>query len=364
MKVAITGGHISPALAVIEALGRDVDIVFLGRKHAFEGDQSISFEYQEITKQNIPFFDLKTGRLQRTLTKKGLTSLLKIPKGFFSARVILQNEKPDVIVSFGGYLGLPVVYAGKTLGIPSVIHEQTLDAGISNKLCSKIAAKVCISWEQSRQYFPKGKTILTGNPLRREILSTLDQTPKHLIPPMIYVTGGSAGSHQVNQIIKKNVEKLLGHYQIVHQTGDAREYEDFDELSRLRDSLPSDFKKRYTILKFVTGKNAASYISSSDLVIGRSGINTISELLYLQKKSLLIPLTHGQIGEQMTNAKFLRRLGLSEIYSDDMDFVETVDRMMKSKNYTLKTPYNTALFRDAACKIVEVIYDASKKTKA
>lgn len=363
MKILISGGHLSPSLAVIEALPDTDEIVFVGRKYTFESDKGLSLEFREISKRKIPFYDLKTGKFHRSFSHKGFLSLLRLPKGFYSAVSIIRKEKPDVVVSFGGYIGLPLVYAATMFGIPTVIHEQTLEAGFSNKLSSRVATNICISWQQSARFFPPQKTILTGNPLRKEILHILHTKQKERSLPMIYVTGGSSGSHEVNLIIKQHLEELLESYNIVHQTGDAKEFNDVDELTKLVSSFPSQKRERYTFYKFTTAKEAALLMAQADLVIGRSGINTISELLYLQKKSLLIPLRHGQIGEQMTNAKFLKNLGLSEIFEYSNDFVSQIHMMIRSEEYKLKKPFDNNLFIQSALKIVQVIHETSQTTK-
>ena len=161
MRIVIVGGHLSPALAVIEKLKAE-EVFYIGRKHAFEGDKAISAEYQEVEKLNIPFFTLNTGRLQRKFSKHTMPSLIKIPFGFVRSFAILKKIRPDVVLGFGSYMFLPVALASKLLNIPVIVHEQTLEAGVTNKLVAKFAKKVCISWESSKDYFPKEK-INTNN---------------------------------------------------------------------------------------------------------------------------------------------------------------------------------------------------------
>ena len=191
MKIVIVGGHLSPALAVIEKL-KGEDVSYIGRKHVFEGDKALSLEYQEIEKLRLPFYVLLTGRLQRRFTKHTIPSLAKIPFGFFQSLAILRKIKPDVVLGFGSYLFLPVAAASKLLGIPVVMHEQTLEAGFSNKLISKFAKKVCISWKSSDSFFPKDKVILTGNPLREDIINIKKIKKTENKIPLIYITGGGS----------------------------------------------------------------------------------------------------------------------------------------------------------------------------
>src|SRR5690606_18186799 len=169
------------------------DILYIGRKYALEGDKAVSLEYQTITSMNISFQEIKTGRLQRSFTKYTFPSLAKIPVGFAQAIYILNNFKPDVVVGFGGYVSVPVIMAADFLKIPTIIHEQTLEAGAANKFLGKIVDKVCISFEQSAKYFPKDKIVLTGNPIRKSISKP---SKKYTLPsgfPILYITGGKIG---------------------------------------------------------------------------------------------------------------------------------------------------------------------------
>jgi UDP-N-acetylglucosamine--N-acetylmuramyl-(pentapeptide) pyrophosphoryl-undecaprenol N-acetylglucosamine transferase len=145
MKVAITGGHVTPALAVIEELQKDRKnkILYFGRKYSFEGDNTLANDYQIVAKINrITYVNLATGRLQRKLTRHTISSLFKIPRGFFQAMSELRRNRPDVILSFGGYLAVPVVLAGWLLKIPVITHEQTVVVGLSNRIISFFAKKI------------------------------------------------------------------------------------------------------------------------------------------------------------------------------------------------------------------------------
>jgi len=355
MKIVIVGGHLSPALAVIEKL-KPEEVFYIGRKHAFEGDKALSLEFQEIEKLNIPFFALNTGRLQRKFTKHTLLSLGKIPLGFAQSIAILKKINPDVVLGFGSYLFLPVAMAAKLLNIPVVVHEQTLEAGYANKIVSKIAKKVCISWKSSESFFPKEKVILTGNPLRQEIINIRQVKSSENKIPLIYVTGGGAGAHAINLLVEKSLDKLLEKFSIIHQTGWSEIYRDFERLERQKN-------KRYECKKFLNVKEAALAISNADLVVGRSGINTVTELIYLKKPAFLIPISVGQNNEQLKNAKYIQNLGLGEykeqyLLTPEL-FVSTIESMLvKIKSYKLREELS---FEDAAGKIVEVLRNVSKK---
>ena len=334
MKIVLIGGHLSPVLSVLQALPKTTEILFLGRKYGLEGDNALSLEYETINALNIPFVDLNTARLQRKLTKHTIPSLLKLPFGIVKSFLTLIKFKPNVVVGFGGYISIPVVFCAYLLRIPIVIHEQTLEAGFANRFLAKFATRICISWQASQKYFPKDKTVLTGNPIRK--FSTFSprgeagnflasrrsgqlSTEKDKLP-MIYITGGSSGSHFINTLVEGCLEELLRSYNIIHQTGDAQEFHDFDRLAKIRESLSLELRERYEIKKFIDPRLVGSVFGMADLVVGRSGINTITELIYFEKPSLLIPLPFSQNNEQLKNAKFLKSLGLAEVfYQDTLD---------------------------------------------
>lgn len=361
MKIAITGGHISPALAVIDALGKKEDIIFLGRKNVFENDSALSYEYQEIVRRKIKFHEIKSGRLQRSLTLATLPSLSRVPKGLHAAYAVLKKEKPDILLSFGGYIGLAGSLSARMLGIPVVIHEQTLNVGLANKLSAKFAQKICISWPSSGKYFPKEKIVLTGNPLRQEFINVLKKPPKKTLKPLIYVTGGSAGSHEINLIIERKLDEVLRDFTIVHQTGDATEFGDYARLTERKNKLPTELSSRYTLTKFTTATEAANYMHDAKIVISRSGINSVTEFIFLRKMACLVPLMHGQKGEQLANAHFLQEKGLGKIYKKGQDLVEVLHDLLVKKA-TSENNVDAKLIENAAKNIVSVIYEVAEKS--
>lgn len=367
MRIVIVGGHIGPALAVIENLPKDTDIFFIGRRHTFEGDTADSFEYQQVRKLGIPFHSLRAGRLQRRISRHVFSPLLQSPSGVFGAYRLLSQFKPDVVLSFGGYLSVPVAFAARLLSIPVVIHEQTLHAGLANKIIAKFAVKICISWEKSSPFFPKTKTVLTGIPLRSAILKKeKNNKPDTPSLPLLYVTGGSSGSHAINELVCQNLPGLLSVARIVHQTGNAYAGKDYEQLLEVKASLPQLLKDRYEVVHFLSDSETASVLRKADLVISRSGINTVSELLYLEKPSLCIPLPYGQIGEQEENALFLVSTGLSEILRQQdatpKVFIDTVVTMLaKRHTYQLRIDRSRLNFEGAAARINSVLSDVVNK---
>lgn len=364
MKILITGGHLSPALSVIEALPKNTDVLLVGRKYTFEGDTQPSFELQTAKARGIPFTPITTGRLQRPFTKHSIPSLLKLPLGFTQSLAIVHSYKPNVILCFGGYVSLPVAFAGKVFGVPIVLHEQTLGAGLANKIIGKFAQKICISWESSRRFFPADKVVLTGNPIKKftvhSLPFTVDKKEKKL--PLLYITGGSAGSHTINMVVEGCLGKLLEKYTIIHQTGDNFDFADFDRLQNTRNMLSEKQKARYMLTKFVNAHDVGAILQASDIVVGRSGMNTITELLYFGKTTLFIPLNN----EQMTNAKFFVSQGLGTIVSQDAltpeKLVATIENMIAEKKQYDMHAHNAKklILKNAALNILAVIYSVAR----
>ncbi len=364
MRIVIVGGHLTPALSVIEEIGSRAEILYIGRKHAFEGDSAVSLEYGAITKKGIEFTEIKTGRLQRSLTARTLPSLSKIPIGFVQSIVVLRKFKPDVVLGFGGYVSFPVIIAAWLLKIPIVIHEQTLEAGATNRIVAKFANKICISFDSSFKYFPKEKTVFTGNPIRNTILHPVKKINLPEDFPIIYITGGSLGSHFINHLVSESLTMLLDKYVLVHQTGDSKEFKDFNKLSILREGLNNSKRGRYILSKFFSPEEVGSVIKQASLIVARSGANTISELIVLQKPSYVIPLPISAKNEQLKNALFLKKLGLGEIgdqksLTPEIFLQDIIQMMQNLSTYKIKSG-KPHFPKDAAKKIVEQIYAASK----
>lgn len=364
MRLVLVGGHLAPALAILDVLPKDCEVSFIGRKYAFEGDQAVSLEYSTVTKRGVRFYELTSGRLQRVITVYTIFSLLKIPFGMLQSFVLLSRIKPEAVLSFGGYLSVPVCFSAFFLRIPIVIHEQTFEAGLANRIIAAIASKVCISWETSRLFFPPSKTVLTGNPMRT--FPTSSQKWKGDIP-LIYITGGSSGSQRLNGLVEGCIADLVKHYRVLHQTGDAKDSDDYDRLSHLAASLPDIYKKRYILRKFIDPTEAGAVMNEAVLVVSRSGINTVTELMYFGKPCLLIPLTHSQNNEQVKNARFLDKIGIAIVLFEEsltpQDLLVKIDAMMDAlQKYIDKARQAKKMINlDAADRIVKETYAVAKK---
>ena len=334
MKIILTGGHITPALALLSKLAGKHSVFFVGRKYGFEGDKTTSFEYKTITEMGIPFNAIIASRLQRYFSLHTVFSLLKFPIGFFQSLFFLLKVRPHIILSFGGYVGLPVCLAGFLLGIPIVIHEQTVsNAGLANRISAFFARKICISFESSRKYFPSAKTVFTGNPIRKELLDLPAQTifpelKRKLAKPLIYVTGGSGGSHSINMLIHGALKDLLLHYTLIHQTGDSSQYKDFDMLSKKAAELSPILARDYIVKKHITAQELSWIYRNASLLIGRSGANTVYEVLTFGLPSLFIPLPWAGFSEQLANAQLVKRVGLGRLLEQNELTSETFLRLV------------------------------------
>jgi len=357
MKLIITGGHLSPMLNVIEELPKEYSVLVIGRKRAIEGDETVSLEYEAIRKKGIPFKSIIAGRLQRKWTKKTLFSVLKFPIGFFQSFFILFSEKPDVVLSFGGYVSLPVVISAFIQRVPIVIHEQTQKTGLANKIASYFAKKICVSWEDSKKFFPADKVVMTGNPVKKYPISNIQYPISNENIPLIYVTGGSSGSHKINLAVEEILPKLLEKYRIIHQTGNAKEYGDFNRLSKFKEFLSQKLSERYFVTKFINPSDVPSVLEKANIVVSRAGANTIMELYKAEKASITIPLPFSGADEQRENALFLKNSGLAEILEQDLltgdKLLEAIDNMVYNKP-KLKNPQNI-IKEDAALQIINVL---------
>lgn len=302
MKILITGSHFTPALATIEELKKNYqcEVVYVGRKTTFEGDNTPSVESQVLPKLGVKFSSLITGRLQREFTVFTIPSLLKIPIGFLQAPFILLREKPDVVLSFGGYIAVPIVIWAWLFSIPIIIHEQAIIPGLANKISAHFADKIAISFPENLS-FDRQKVVLTGNPLRREIIEA-QSVFKDDGTPRVLIAGGNQGSHVINMAVLDCLDKLTKIAKIIHQTGDSK-FGDFERLNIKQN-------ENYIVEKFISN-GWGQLLQECDLVVSRAGINTLSELAVLSKPALVIPIAGHT--EQNLSAKYFEKLGLTKI---------------------------------------------------
>jgi UDP-N-acetylglucosamine--N-acetylmuramyl-(pentapeptide) pyrophosphoryl-undecaprenol N-acetylglucosamine transferase len=318
-KILLTGGHAgTTAIAVVEELFRRKDkkmfsdIFWIGPKSAFEGKKVKSIESESFEVLGIKSHTIISGKLQTKFTRYTIPSIAKIPLGFLHAFYLLFKIKPDIILSFGGFSAFPVITIGKLFGIPIVIHDQTAAAGRSNRWGAIFADRIAISREQSRNYFNNKKVVLTGNPIMTQI-AEIGAPEKIGNPPTLFVLGGSRGSITINNNVKSILDDLLKEYTVIHQVGELA-YNEFDSIKK---SLPKKLSNNYYIYSRIDPMMIDNVYHQSDIIVGRSGANTVSEIIAIKRPSIFIPLPYTYLDEQTKNAKVAVDIGLSKIIDQE-----------------------------------------------
>src|SRR5260221_7507301 len=277
-KILITGGHLTPAVAVIGELKKRgfTNFVWIGHKYNQQGNEELSPEYKTVESMGIKFIDLKTGKLYRKWTFQNFLSGIKqfflIFFGLLKSLIIVLQERPKLILSFGGYLAVPIVFWGKISGSKVVTHEQTIVTGLANKIISKFANKILVSWENSLKFFPANKVILTGNPIRREVFyvksNSLTETFDEKLP-ILLIFGGNQGSHEINIRVFEIIEKLLTDFNVIHQTGNSSVTNDYQSALDIRTNLPAHTQLRYTVKDYINSNEVGEALNKAHVILGR-----------------------------------------------------------------------------------------------
>ncbi len=325
-KIILTGGgtagHVTPNLALLPELkARGYEISYIG---SYDG-----IERNLIESAGVPYTGISSGKLRRYFDWKNFTDPFRVLKGFSQARSILKKERPDVVFSKGGFVSVPVVLAAGALGIPAVIHESDITPGLANKLAIPKAKKVCCNFPETMKYLPEGKSILTGSPIRKELLEGNAKAGLTLCgftndKPILMVIGGSIGSVAVNAQIREVLPELLKDFQVVHVCG--------------KDNVDESLKNTAGYCQFdYVKEELADLFAMVDIVISRAGANTICELLALKKPSLLIPLPAASSrGDQILNANSFERQGFAmKLNQEDMNaqtLLDAVHNLYKNKS--------------------------------
>lgn len=323
-KIAIIGGHFTPAVAVKSVLKKNGfnNLIWIGSKYSQTQNKNYSLEYLTIQKSGIKFVEMKAGKLWRKFTLKtlipGLYNTLLIPYGFLRALVILIKYNPALVISFGGHLALPVVIMAKVLGKKVITHEQTIVSGLTNKTIARFSDVICVSWEDSLQYFPVEKTVYTGLPIRNELFEkkTEQSFSKKLFDnnlPVLFVTGGNQGANTLNWRLLKILPELLEKMNIIHITGNSTITNDYKRSVKARDDLSEKLRNKYHVLEIADSKQYYNCLNNADFVLSRAGANTIAEILAVGKLSVLVPIPWSSNNEQELNAKIVAKTGLGLI---------------------------------------------------
>ena len=298
-----TAGHVTPNIAMIPRLKE------LGYKISYIGSYE-GIEKKLIEELGIPYYGISSGKLRRYFDVKNFTDPFRVLKGFMEAKKLMKKLKPDVVFSKGGFVTVPVVIAASRRKIPTFIHESDMTPGLANKICIPFATKVCCNFPETISNLPKDKAVLTGAPIRQELLTGsrekgLAFTGLSPDKPVILIIGGSLGATAVNEAVRSILPELLEDFQVVHLCGKGK----LDES--LRDT------KGYMQYEYIK-KELADLFALADIVISRAGANAICELSALNKPNLLIPLSaRASRGDQILNARSFEHLGYSKVLEEE-----------------------------------------------
>ncbi len=303
-KIIIVGTHLTPALELIRQLQQDPKtnwaISYVGRESNSNDPKDVSIESKIIPSIGVNFYPISCGKLDRRYLPNTLIGLPKTIKGFFQSFKLINQIKPDIVVSFGGYVSVPIIIASSFKKIKNITHEQTLTNSLTTKINSYFVTKIALSFNNSKQtsQLPKNKITITGNLLRYQLFQKSNPPFKPISKkPIIYITAGNQGSHTINLNLKKILPQLKN-FNIIHQTG-KKDLKDFSKLSQ---KFPN-----YFISDYFNTQNFAWIINHADIVISRSGANTSQEIVAFGKKSILIPLPKSQQNEQALNAVWVKK---------------------------------------------------------
>ena len=298
-----TAGHVTPNMALVPKLiDEGYNIYYIG---SYEG-----MEKKLIEDIGIKYFGISSGKLRRYFDIKNFSDPFRVIKGFFEAKKILKKLRPDVVFSKGGFVTVPVVFAAKQLHIPVIIHESDMTPGLANKLSIPSATKICCNFPETIPYLPEGKAVLSGSPIRQELLtgnrlSALTLCNFTAEKPVILAVGGSSGSKVLNNALRAVLPKLLKNYQVIHLCG--------------KGNLDASLGSTTGYAQFEYAKSELrDMFALADIVISRAGANSICELLALRKPNILIPLSaNASRGDQILNARSFEKQGFSYVLEEE-----------------------------------------------
>jgi len=316
-----TAGHVTPNIALLPSLKEaGYEIYYIGSYEGIEKRLMADFDVQ--------YYGIATGKFRRYFDLKNFSDPFRVIKGYREAKKILKQIKPDIIFSKGGFVSVPVVRAAADLKIPCIIHESDMSPGLANKLCIPVADKVCCNFPETVSKVPAGKAVLTGSPIRAELMKGSVEAGYKLCgfnssKPVIMVIGGSQGAQSINVAVRESLNTLLKDFQVVHICGKEK----MDNLM-----LSVSGYKQFEYLK----SDLKDVFAMADVVISRAGANAICELLALNKPNILIPLSAGSRGDQILNASSFEGQGFSAVIReealDPISLVDTVHEVYLNRN--------------------------------
>ena len=361
-----TGGHIFPAVSIanmLKELNPQTEILFVGADGRMEMDKVPAAGYRII--------GLPVAGLQRKLTLSNLALPFKVIRSIRMAKRIIKEFKPDVAIGVGGYASAPLLWAAQRLGIPTLIQEQNGFAGLTNKIVGKKAESICVAYEGMERFFPADKIILTGNPIRKEMIPAtaqmreeafshygLDPKKKHL-----FIVGGSLGSGTLNKSMKKWIKDGCPggrNLEVIWQCGKYYKPEiDVFMKEALANGIGGETLKHIQHSDFIQRMDLA--YAAADVVISRSGASSISELCAVHKAAIFVPSPNVAEDHQTHNAMALVKKNAAVMVKD----TEAEEKLMKVACTLIENSDKTALMerniaalakRDAAMTIAEEVY--------
>jgi len=328
-----TGGHIYPAIAIANELKShfpDADILFVGAQD--------KMEMQKVPQAGYPIKGLWIAGLQRRLTFDNALFPVKLLSSLLKSRQIIKQFKPDVVIGTGGFASGPLLQMANSAGIPTVIQEQNSYPGITNKLLSNKANAICVAYEKLERFFPKGKIVLTGNPVRQDLIAIdgkraegiayfkLDPNKKTIL-----ILGGSLGARRVNQLIEKELEFFASQkVQLLWQCGKLY----FEEYQKYN-------SENVQVMAFIERMDLV--YAAADIVISRAGASSVSELCIVGKPVIFIPSPNVAEDHQTKNAKSVAdKNGAILIRETDLDttFEATFSDLIANENKQVELSQN------------------------
>jgi UDP-N-acetylglucosamine--N-acetylmuramyl-(pentapeptide) pyrophosphoryl-undecaprenol N-acetylglucosamine transferase len=300
-----TGGHTAAGLALAKALtarlGGDVRLAWIGSLSGIEATW--------VPAAGIGYYAIPTGKLRRQLAWRNVTDLtLRVPAGFGRAFALLGRLRPAIVVATGGFVAVPTAVAASARRLPLLVHEQVVVPGLANRFIGRLADRIAVTFAASATAFPRAKVVVTGNPVRPELLAgqrarAFERFGLDPALPLIYITGGALGAHRVNRVVGAALPALLAVTQIVHQCGDNA-YGDLAWLDSEASRLAPPLSGRYRAVALV-GEELGDLYAATSLVVGRAGAGTVTELAALGLPAILVPLPGARGDEQTANARVL-----------------------------------------------------------
>lgn len=345
-----TAGHVTPNIALLPRLKElGYDIHYIG---SYNG-----MEQKLIEDCEIPYYGISSGKLRRYFDIKNFSDPFKVLKGYGQARRLLKKLKPNVVFSKGGFVSVPVIFAAKHCHIPAIIHESDITPGLANKLAIPNAYKVCCNFPETLKYLPSDKAVLTGSPIRSELLSGNRQNALdycHLTngKPVILVVGGSTGSQFINEIVRGILPELLKTYQVIHLCGKGN----------LDKSLHTT--TGYAQFEYAN-QELSDMFALADIVISRAGANSICELLALHKPNILIPLSaNASRGDQILNAHSFEQQGFSMVIEEEhlsnVVLLDAVQNLYKNRSQYI-TSMRESKQMNSVETVIQIIEEAATK---